>query len=63
MKGSLLFILGAAVGMIGYFIAESPLDPFHKELIAKECQAYYAKQLNITEAEFVNRLQQMQTHQ
>lgn len=54
-----MFILGAVVGVIGYFLAESPADPFHAELIAKECQSYYAKQLNITEAEFVQRLQQM----
>jgi hypothetical protein len=60
MKGSLLFILGAGLGIIGYIMADSPLDPFHAQIEAKECQSYYAKQLNITEEEFVNRLQHMQ---
>ncbi len=59
MKGSLLFILGAAVGIIGYIMADSPIDPFHAQIEAKECQSYYAKQLNITEDEFVKRLQQI----
>lgn len=59
MKGSMLFILGAAVGMIGYMLADSPLDPFHHWIETQECQRFYAKQLNITEEEFAKRIEQM----
>lgn len=58
-KGTLMFILGAAVGVIGYMIANSPLDPFHDQLVAKQCQEYYSKQLNMTEAEFLQHIQQL----
>lgn len=59
MKGSLLFILGAAVGLIGYLMADSPLDPFYKQIETKECSSYFAKQLNITEEEVLKRLEQV----
>ena len=62
MKGSMLFILGAAVGVIGYFMADSKFDPFYSQIEAKDCQVFYAKQLNITEAEFAARIQQMHTN-
>ncbi len=58
MKGSLLFILGAAVGIIGYALADSPFDPFHNWIVSKDCQRYYAEHFNISEEEFVKRLDQ-----
>ncbi len=59
MKGSLLFILGAAVGIIGFALADSPLDPFHHWIVNEECQRYYAHHYNLTEDEFVKRLDQL----
>jgi hypothetical protein len=59
MKGSLLFILGAAVGIFGYVLADSPIDPFHNWIESKDCQRYYAEHFNITEEEFVKRLEQI----
>lgn len=57
MKGSLLFILGAAVGMLGYGLANSPFDPFYDWIKDTECQTYYSDLYGITDEEFKKRLQ------
>ncbi len=52
VKGTMMFILGATVGVIGCGLADSPLDPLHEWLVTKECEAHYAKELNMTPQEF-----------
>jgi len=52
VKGTMMFILGAAVGIIACGVADSPIDPLHDWIVTKECEAHYAKELNMTTQEF-----------
>lgn len=61
MKRATYFILGAAVGIIGYALADSPIDPFHDWIVSSECQKYYAKQFNVTPEAFTKMLEQMKS--
>jgi hypothetical protein len=59
IKGILIFVIGAAVGIGASVVANTPLDPFHDWIVEVECESHYAKELGISRHEFVQVLNQV----
>jgi hypothetical protein len=62
-KGTTIFIAGAALGIIGYSLVDSPFNPFRDWIENAECVTHYAKELNMTPTEFEAHIEQLKQKQ